>query len=579
MAGLGGPPYSPDGKHVWDGYRWVAVPEAAVPAHPSNTVAKWFKALGCLVMLAIVVAVGLAGSGIVLRGDPAAFLPAGFIANQQLRGWAKDLGLIPSASVGSAAITAGPRPIIFLPGIMGSYLSDASGNEVWPQLQGLASCVGSSDFPILGGLLGPVLGDLYAKSDCDQQALQEAAFSAAGSPLSQYSVDVANGAEHPVDPSGPVPSDTVSPLAGVLSSQSPVTGHVFWYSKSSGTMHFYDITAENAALAGYTIVHSDDSPGLSACAGIQKCFVPVGLDWRQSAQFNAQRVLTIIDQVLTVTGSDRVDILAHSQGGLVAEALLHTAASVGKVYRVVTLGTPFLGAPKVMGILLDGECALPQQSFGCPVAPGVLQQLAQDYPGVAELEPSRAYFSAYGSVGSPLYSDSAPLDSDQMISALDFSNPGIINAAEGWHDAVDAWAPLDPSVGLLRMVGYDAGGSDSDTPCSQAPCDPQQSTVDATGTITAVNTASNATLGYGDGDGTVPLFSANLNDPVTGFDDQGGAHDMYWCAYSHMGLAQSTAVWLKAESYLNGAPSTADSIGGACPGGGEGSLAGLGLVS
>ena len=75
---------------------------------------------------------------------------------------------------------------------------------------------------------------------------------------------------------------------------------------------------------------------------------PVGLDWRLSATTNARRVLTIINKVITLTGTDRVDILAHSQGGLVAEAIAHDNASAGKIYRIVTLGTPYLGAPKML---------------------------------------------------------------------------------------------------------------------------------------------------------------------------------------------------------------------------------------
>jgi hypothetical protein len=76
-----------------------------------------------------------------------------------------------------------------------------------------------------------------------------------------------------------------------------------------------------------------------------------------------------------------------------------------------------------------------------------------------------------------------------------------------------------------------------------------------------------ATNTQGDGDGTVTLYPASLYNPATGFDDRGSGRDLYWCGYSHLGLAQSTAVWLSAQQYLNGSQSySADGFGAACPG-------------
>ena len=88
-------------------------------------------------------------------------------------------------------------------------------------------------------------------------------------------------------------------------------------------------------------------------------------------------------------------------------------------------------------------------------------------------------------------------------------------------------------------------------------------------------------LSYGSGDGTVPLYSANLYDPAVGLDDRGNAHDMYWCGVSHFGLAWSTPVWQAAVSYLDGSVSYAADLigpGGACPDGTDGSLTGSPLI-
>ncbi len=269
-----------------------------------------------------------------------------------------------------APASPGDRPVVFIPGIMGSVLTDTSGAETWPQASTISSCL---------ELFGPV-------ASCQQRALAPNALQPDGTPPSGSPVDVANGVNHPVQRSGP----SGNPLGGVLTS---TTGSFFIW---SDTGHYYDITAQNAALSSYTVVRSLDPAGLAACTKIKRCFVPVGVDWRRSSEENALRVLSVIQQIIAVTGSDRVNILAHSQGGLIANAIVRQPESVGHIYRIVTLGTPFLGAPRMLKVLLFADpCIIKTKPFiGCPIDPGVVQQLAVNYPGAAELMPSRAYFKA-----------------------------------------------------------------------------------------------------------------------------------------------------------------------------------------
>jgi hypothetical protein len=361
--------------------------------------------------------------------------------------------------------------------------------------------------------------------------------------------------------------------------------------------HYYDVTAQNAEDSGYTVVQSDSAVGLSVCSGNPQCFVPVGVDWRLSAAANAARVLSIIQQVLAITGSDRVDILAHSQGGLVANALVHIPTSVGDIYRIVTLGTPYLGAPEAWSELLYAEPCLDHHYFGCPLDPGVVQSLIENYPGAAELDPSEADFAA--SLRSPMFNSAASLTyaQAQTVEAAALAtltapatprDTALVAAAAAFHDATDDWAPLDPQVGLLRMVGYDSGGASEECAPAFVPCNAAElGSYNDDATIVSVDADAEAGLAnphltpesYGTGDGTVPLYSASLYDPATEFDDRGLGHNMYWCGISHDGLAQSTSVWQDAEAYLEGALNpTVDSAGNTCPDGTYGSIASLGLI-
>ena len=66
-------------------------------------------------------------------------------------------------------------------------------------------------------------------------------------------------------------------------------------------------------------------------------------DWRKSVESAAAGLLAKIDEVRAETGAAKVDILAHSQGGLVTRAALASSASVSRVRRVLTMATPFTG--------------------------------------------------------------------------------------------------------------------------------------------------------------------------------------------------------------------------------------------
>jgi len=57
----------------------------------------------------------------------------------------------------------------------------------------------------------------------------------------------------------------------------------------------------------------------------------------------ARRVAAEIDRIAEATGSEKVDIVAHSMGGLVARAYIRDHGGARRVRRLVTLGTPHNG--------------------------------------------------------------------------------------------------------------------------------------------------------------------------------------------------------------------------------------------
>src|SRR5439155_9501644 len=76
----------------------------------------------------------------------------------------------------------------------------------------------------------------------------------------------------------------------------------------------------------------------------------------------------------------------------VTEVALKDPSSVGKVSRVLTMGTPYLGATKALGALDYAEPCL-RDAFGiCILDRGEAQKLVTNFPGFLDLLPSRPLY-------------------------------------------------------------------------------------------------------------------------------------------------------------------------------------------
>ena len=100
---------------------------------------------------------------------------------------------------------------------------------------------------------------------------------------------------------------------------------------------------------GVLFVHKDVYLGFlefarSALPGV----VAFGYDWRKDIRESARELCETIARLPV----ERVDLVAHSMGGLVAMHCLHSGAP--KVRRVVFAGTPFRGGAQIMNDLLAG---------------------------------------------------------------------------------------------------------------------------------------------------------------------------------------------------------------------------------
>jgi len=119
-------------------------------------------------------------------------------------------------------------------------------------------------------------------------------------------------------------------------------------------------------------------------------------DWRQSNRESAKQLKEYIDCVLRIHKGSRVDIIAHSMGGLVARRYLIDQGHNHHVARLITIATPFYGAARAITAIKAGRFpGVANLLPGEPMFEYEMRAVAKTAVGAHELLPSTAYFEAY----------------------------------------------------------------------------------------------------------------------------------------------------------------------------------------
>jgi len=279
-------------------------------------------------------------------------------------------------------------------------------------------------------------------------------------------------------------------------------------------------------------------------------------DWRLSVSSNAALLdAVVVDALTAVNGTDdpslwtvtQVNLVTHSMGGSVARAYIGSADQASRVHRVITIGTPQLGFPKMLKMILFGD---PLQCLGpiCPVDSAEVKDIVQNMSGSFDVLPSRAYWEFYdGSDGRLIvFQEDRDFDGDGVtLGALDHDqtkallfnldrdpnidwdgtgkdlNQDLFNNSEAFHNTLDyswdAGIPV-PEIDLIVGTGQ----------CTLGQIQPMyriSTTLPFPPGIIQIDPI--VRLNYVNGDNTVPLFSASLYDPATGIDHRGGANVYY----------------------------------------------------
>jgi pimeloyl-ACP methyl ester carboxylesterase len=263
-------------------------------------------------------------------------------------------------------------------------------------------------------------------------------------------------------------------------------------------------------------------------------------DWRLDIDVEAARLKLKIDDVLARTGAEQVDIVAHSMGGMVALAALGDSDMDGKVAKLVTLGTPVLGATKALGVLEFKALCFTEEILDrhCITNTATAQQVMTNFPSAYQLLPSRAFDDA---VGSPFQDGATTVDFDGWTSIVRANrNAALLDDAHGWQADLPR-TPHDENVEMLRVVGSNKG----------TPVQIERRIVDdCFAWVFNCEQKTKYFIETGTGDGTVPLASASLLDATRGFDQSGGV-PIHPVGVGHMALAQDEDVLEDVLDFLN----------------------------
>jgi len=230
-------------------------------------------------------------------------------------------------------------------------------------------------------------------------------------------------------------------------------------------------------------------------------------DFRQSNQDTSE----VLESFINGLGVDKVDLVCHSMGGLVAsQYIARNPANGSKIRRIITLGTPYEGAPMLLHVAAMGDLHQTDSGFASvldklfdewpkkivnlvALLSGLTFNVRTGMPGSAELSPTLD-FAREHPFKSDLYAYKTSLkvsEYQSILTALFSSIPySRVLSAQNNIKSSDGAGILSSHMNSTFLVG---SGKRTITSVMFLP-----------GTFIITD------LGFGSGDGTVPYESATM---------------------------------------------------------------------
>lgn len=243
-------------------------------------------------------------------------------------------------------ITTPDSVVVFIPGVTGSTQLSAGGTDLWP---GLSS---------FGGLFS---GDTYKRLSLENGTVENGiiagdAIRVAGLPFGFESKPV------------------VKALVNSTIVYQP----------------FLDYLVNELGYREYLVENDPKRRTTAACNNEKQLNNPnlfvFAYDWRQSITDNTALLDEYIGCIHKFYPGIKVTLIGHSMGGLLARKYI-VSGGESNVRTLITINTPWLGAPKVLQTMLDG-------TLQAPYSRSIMKQLVKYFPGAYQLIPSPGYLSS-----------------------------------------------------------------------------------------------------------------------------------------------------------------------------------------
>ncbi len=239
-------------------------------------------------------------------------------------------------------------------------------------------------------------------------------------------------------------------------------------------------------------------------------------DWRKDVALTSSQLQNLITSIKNQTGAAKVDIIAHSMGGLVARNYIKDADKASNVRKLITLGTPYLGSVEFLKAILYGKRIGPDEiGKMLAVQSSETKDIFQNMTGGFNLIPNKKYYQFYDGTNSRYpkpFNDKRDIDSNNITGALNYDqlkelltnksyNTSLFTSSESLHQSIGDFNQTH-GIAITQIVG------------------------------SGIRTAGELIEGYWvdfggikinrfdentvNGDESVPLFSASLNDSERG---------------------------------------------------------------
>lgn len=255
-----------------------------------------------------------------------------------------------------------------------------------------------------------------------------------------------------------------------------------------------DIIDEGAGIVNIYKSFIEEMDGLVASGDIAE-WRALPYDWRKNV-FDVVRepvalpdgasyeMISAIEELAASSAGGKVTIVAHSNGGLVAKALISELEALGKadlVDKLVLVAVPQVGTPKAVASILHGDGQ--ERGLGVFLTQETARELGENMPGGYGLLPSGAYFgkasdpvvtfdedSSTTAVLRALYGDEITdseafhdfmigdregrqkPDRDDLLSPI-VANSTLLSEAESSQSILDAWSAPE-GIEVTQIIGW-----------------------------------------------------------------------------------------------------------------------------